>query len=530
MRPRSFDRSALVFVIPVVSLLLGGGARSQQPVPLLDEVMGYEETGAIKFDPNDPNHRSVARFEFLGCTISADGDYQYWYDIVSGNKAWTRDVAFWVSNGDTITNMADSNYTETGAEHVLEHWWGSPMAHKGLDGWGGHRDWQNRPSHGNANSWTLTSGHPDPILNQFHDPIDYNVPGHWTFTPTVFFWGPPSRTDDSLTLSDGTSVWRFEKSHNAQLLNAGMNPYAFGGLCGTFIIESPKPPAENALGWSTYHNTTVDSSVGPVTSFGYLPGPGTVASAEIFLKVSQSGGNLDFAWNSRAGMKYDLLSSTDLTTDPSTWPTYDDGVTIYGSIIHSETGTNTLTGVRRIGSKRFFAVIEEEIPPLFSENFDGVAALPPGWTSTGADATGWEVGAPFGAAFGPIVANSPPNCVATNINSEYNPSQDVSLVTPVIAVPATGATLSYQQWRDTEGDGDAASVRVLDADNNDSLIVELVTGIEGNDNEWNSPAPVVLPNATHGRNIKLEFRFISNDLGGAEYAGFYLDDVRLEAN
>ena len=103
----------------MVSLLLASGKQSHA-LPLLDEVMALEGTNSIKYDPSNPNHRSVAGIEFLGFTVAPDGDYQYWYDLVTGNKSWTRDVSFWVSNADTITNMAASNYTETGAEHVLE--------------------------------------------------------------------------------------------------------------------------------------------------------------------------------------------------------------------------------------------------------------------------------------------------------------------------------------------------------------------------------------------------------------------------
>ena len=84
------------------ALLLMGGSTARA-IPLLDEVMGLEAANAIRFDPLDANHNSVARIEYLGTTIAADGDYQYWYDLVSGNKAWTRDVSFWVSNADSIT-------------------------------------------------------------------------------------------------------------------------------------------------------------------------------------------------------------------------------------------------------------------------------------------------------------------------------------------------------------------------------------------------------------------------------------------
>ncbi|MCH2063933.1 MAG: choice-of-anchor J domain-containing protein [Roseibacillus sp.] len=529
MPARHLHPVTLTTTISVISLLFVTRQEAWSS-PLLDEVMALEETNSIKYDPDNSNHRSVGRIEFLGLTVAADGDYQYWYDIVSGNRAWTRDVSFWVSNADTITNMADRNYTETGAENVLEHWWGSPMAYKGLNIWGGHRDSQNSPSHNQGGTWALTPGHPDPILNEFHDPTAYNVPGFFTGQPTAFFWGPPSRTDDSLSLSDGTPVWRFEKNHYLPFVN-NSNLYPFSGICGTFIIESSNPPADDAFGWSTYHNTTVNDSQSLVTSFGYLPGPGNGAPAgKIHLKVTRNNGLLDFSWNSQAGKQYDLVSSTNLTTPPATWPIYDDGTGLFQNILESGKGSTSLTGVNLVGPRRFFAIVEEELGTLLSEDFDGSAALPQGWTTTGADTTAWEIGVPTDTLFGPIAAHSPPYCAGTNIAGDYTSSQDISLITPVISVPVTGATLTYHQWRDTEGDSDGGSIRVLDADNNDALIEEFVNLIEWNDTNWNTSDPVALPASASGKNIRLEFRFVSNESAPESFAGLYLDNIVLMAD
>ncbi|MGD9419685.1 MAG: hypothetical protein Q7R22_012165 [Verrucomicrobiota bacterium JB025] len=82
------------------------------------------------------------------------------------------------------------------------------------------------------------------------------------------------------------------------------------------------------------------------------------------LQIAQSDGNLDFAWNSMSGMQYDLVSSTDLTTNPTTWLPYNDGVTTYENILSTGTGTQTLTGVLKDGTRRFFALIEEPASQL----------------------------------------------------------------------------------------------------------------------------------------------------------------------
>lgn len=84
-----------------------------------------------------------------------------------------------------------------------------------------------------------------------------------------------------------------------------------------------------------------------------------VSEAPIVLEIIPNGANYDFEWNSRDGVLYRLVTSTDLSTPIITWPTYDDGVNLYDDIAPSGTGTNLLTDVIPLGSKRFFAVIEE---------------------------------------------------------------------------------------------------------------------------------------------------------------------------
>ena len=498
--------------------------------PPLDEVMGLEPQGSIKFDTNDPNHESVARLEYLGSTASDDGDYQYWYDIVSGNRAWTRDVSFWISNADTVTNLTENNYSENGADYVLQHWWGAPMASRGLDVWGGHRDSQNSPSHGIGNSWTLTPSHPDPLINQFHQANDYAVPGLFSGQPSAFYWGPPSRVEDSLSLSDGTRVWKFEKNHYAPLVNNSVL-YPFAGLCGTFIIESTNPPADDAFGWSTYHNTTMDGSRSQITAYGHLPGPGDgLPLKELTLAVSQRGQLLNFSWNGENGKQYDLVSSTNLDTPTFSWDPYNDGENLFANIPNSASGMNTLSGVKMAGARRFFAIAEEDLGTLLNENFDSAEELPRGWTVQGSGSVAWEIGVPGETLFGPITAYSTPHCAGTNLSGDYTGSLDISLISPAVQIPPSGATLSYRQWIDTEGDGDTGSIRVLDAEADNRLLGEIVSNIDWNDTAWNAPQPVTLPNLALGRSIRLEFRFISNESDPQSFAGFYLDDIVLQSN
>lgn len=76
------------------------------------------------------------------------------------------------------------------------------------------------------------------------------------------------------------------------------------------------------------------------------------------LKVNRSGDTLDFEWTSLAGRQYDLLSSSDLSTAPVTWLPYDDGVMVYENLPATGT-TTTLSGVRMVGTTRYFALIEK---------------------------------------------------------------------------------------------------------------------------------------------------------------------------
>lgn len=86
------------------------------------------------------------------------------------------------------------------------------------------------------------------------------------------------------------------------------------------------------------------------------------SSFPFVLKISGTGGTLDFEWRSSAGKFYDLVSSPDLATAPATWAPYHDGVTTYENIPASETGTNTLSGVGLLGAERFFVLVEKDSP------------------------------------------------------------------------------------------------------------------------------------------------------------------------
>jgi hypothetical protein len=160
---------------------------------------------------------------------------------------------------------------------------------------------------------------------------------------------------------------------------------------------------------------------------------------------------------------------------------------------------------------------------------DTVGPAPPdGWTrSDNGAGTVWEVGAPDGVAqYIPKAAAVGTQCAGTNLNAQYTDNAEASLISPAFTVPESGATLAYWRYIDTENfpSNDLGSIRLLDADGN--FLADVVTGIEGVTTNW-SEVSVDLPAAAEGLEVKLEFRFTSNESGN--WGGFYIDDVVVTA-
>ncbi|MBT4903129.1 MAG: hypothetical protein HON54_14635 [Verrucomicrobia bacterium] len=81
------------------------------------------------------------------------------------------------------------------------------------------------------------------------------------------------------------------------------------------------------------------------------------------LEISPNGRNFDFSWFSGTDKYYDLLSSTDLATPPSTWPVYEDGVTLYENIVPSGLtgGWTVQSSVPCNDPRRFFVLREKDL-------------------------------------------------------------------------------------------------------------------------------------------------------------------------
>ena len=92
-----------------------------------------------------------------------------------------------------------------------------------------------------------------------------------------------------------------------------------------------------------------------VSGLQIIESGGPLLPLDLKIEPSSGGSGLySFAWNSKAGLLYDLVSSTDLSTSPSTW------AVLAGQTNISGTGEEiTVSDLSVDGPKRFFAIIEK---------------------------------------------------------------------------------------------------------------------------------------------------------------------------
>lgn len=245
------------------------------------------------------------------------------------------------------------------------------------------------------------------------------------------------------------------------------------------------------------------------------------------LRIARSGTDLVFTWDGVFGKRYDLVTTdaAGLSAPPGGWTPVETDLAAelpVTSRVHPWDGR----------PEAYFAVIERDGPPMFTDDFE--ADL--GWTTGGiagdAPGTAWERGVPDWN-FGPTAAHSGTRCFGTNLAGDHTADADVWLRSPVIDLrdPAIrGARLRFHQFRDTDSGMDLGSVRILDPGAGDAPLAgvdALFTDIGGAGAAWEELV-ADLPAEALGRRIRIEFRFASN--GDPSYAGWYVDDVVVEAN
>ena len=90
--------------------------------------------------------------------------------------------------------------------------------------------------------------------------------------------------------------------------------------------------------------------------------PDLTAPSTFQVVITPNGANYNFAWDSKPGKLYDLLTSTDLATPVASWPVHDPdgpgGNPPFGDI-PSAGATTTLTAVPSTDPRRFFAIREK---------------------------------------------------------------------------------------------------------------------------------------------------------------------------
>jgi hypothetical protein len=253
-------------------------------------------------------------------------------------------------------------------------------------------------------------------------------------------------------------------------------------------------------------------------------------TAEPFaLRITRNGMNFDFEWNSQPGKRYDLLTSTDLSTPVADWPPYDDGETVYQNI--PATGsTTTLMAVPSVAPSRFFALREETVPPLLMADFEEANG---GFSSAKTAGSDWEWGDPDSSGFGGQSVTTgnggSEKCWGTNIgNPGYysDPTTDSCLISPVINLTGVAAAkLSFAHAIDIDiAGGDTAVLRIVNADTN-----ALITSIpfpdgDTNSANWQATGPITLPVGTP---IRLEWCLTGSGGANDDFMGWYIDDVKV---
>ncbi|MCH7228907.1 sialate O-acetylesterase [Haloferula sp. A504] len=168
----------------------------------------------------------------------------------------------------------------------------------------------------------------------------------------------PTQSVDLTTTADGSVVVAAHANNGGgATAQAPLTPLLDGdaGSAGGGSGHAIVGPA----GTGAYSFTGSNSR--PVTIAAEFVAGGAAVTPELRLTITSSGAGFDFSWPSQSGKLYDLVSSTNLSTAPTTWAVYDDGAETYGDL-SATLPTNTLTDVAGDGPRRFFSIIEKDSP------------------------------------------------------------------------------------------------------------------------------------------------------------------------
>ncbi len=333
--------------------------------------------------------------------------------------------------------------------------------------------------------------------------------------------------DDIFVFAGALSDHQVNAIRNLALSSVNLSPLGAAELFALFTSGSSGTAGGlswlQASGLDATNPGAVADGGGSVTVVLDDLGNGMRSGAPFRFEVRRAAnGGLDLVWESKNGKLYRVRSETDPASASSgDWPIFDGHTDIAAT-----PDENTLNIPLPAELSRFFVIEEYNPPPVtvLSDDFENGQG---GWTTGVDDATGntiWGFGLP--AVTGPVAASSGVNCFGTNIDDNYEINANIWLRSPTIELPpgAESATLRYSEFRDIEAAFDAGQLAVLDAAD-DSVLAVLQADIDG-DNGWDwAQVTRRLPAAVLDRDIKIEFRFQSDDI--QNFAGWYIDDVEL---
>jgi len=244
------------------------------------------------------------------------------------------------------------------------------------------------------------------------------------------------------------------------------------------------------------------------------------------------GTGFDLEWDSLAGKRYNLRTSTDLAGPVAEWDLLEGNI--------AATPPANIVNVPADDPRRFYAVEEFDAPPLLSESFEDGDG---GFTVVTSEGSAWARGTPDSSGpsgtvnSGNGAAPGTGKCWGTNLGAFAGGSGDpgfyanpttTRLRSPVIDLTdVAAAELSFYEALDLE-EGDSAVVNIIAANDDTILAAAIHTSTDENPNTaaWTEVSGISL-SAGIGQKIRIEW--VLGGTGGTtqDYMGWYLDDVTV---
>jgi hypothetical protein len=235
---------------------------------------------------------------------------------------------------------------------------------------------------------------------------------------------------------------------------------------------------------------------------------------------THAAGQLTLTWVSVPNATYGVERKANL----------DDAWTPLAENLTSAGPTTSFSDTSPPAARAFYRVAAFPPPPLFETSFEPGEDLA-GWTEViDKGSSQWQIGQP---TTGPGSARTGVNVLATKLHGDYDNNQEVGYRSPVIDLAGRdSATLQFYHYYEFEPtiEGmvfDWGEVRLIDAATGQNLLPADAPALRfvGEYRDWRRSI-YVLPSEALGKQIRIEFRLISDDFQPAP--GWYIDDVRVD--